>query len=124
MIENKFDKFYEFICDKILYPIVVALVFGVIPLVGFFVYHAEWVWSIWTAFILYAIVIIWFVVMIICLIISRVIEHREYKARKTQEFRCSTCDRYHSDEFEPECYECENGSKYQHILIEKDESEE
>ena len=124
MTESKFDKFYEFICDKIIYPIAVAFMFGIVPLVGLFVYHTEWAWSIWTSFILYAIAVLWFLILIICLIANKIIEHREYKARKAQEFRCSTCDRYHSDEFEPECYECENGSKYQHILIEKDESEE
>ena len=124
MTESKFDKFYYFICDKLIFPLAVAVVFGLIPLIGLFIYHTEWVWAIWTSFILYAIAVLWFFVLIICLIVAKIIAYREYKEHKAQEARCSTCDRYISEEFEPECYDCENGSKYQHILIEKDESEE
>ncbi len=124
MTESKFDKFYDFICKYAIFPLALAFIFTLISLGVFYIFHIEWMWAVWTAFILDIISSIWLLILIICMITNMIIEHREYKAFKAQEFRCNTCDRYHSDEFEPACYECENGSKYQHILIEKYESEE
>lgn len=121
---TKFEKFSEFICEGLLYPLVAAFIATLIPLGALLIFDTEWMWSVWLAFILYAILGVWLVLLVICVIVNKVIDYREDKAYEEQEARCVTCDRYNSDEFEPDCYDCENGSKYQHILIEKDESEE
>ena len=124
MTESKFEKFSDFICEGVLYPLVAAFITTLIPLGALLVFNAEWMWAVWLAFIVYAILGVWLVLLVICFVVNKIIDHREYKAYKEQQARCATCDCYNSDEFEPDCYDCENGSKYKHILIEKDESEE
>lgn len=124
MTESKFEKFSEFICEGLLYPLVAAFIATLIPLGGFLIFEAEWMWSVWLAFILYAILGVWLVLLIICVIINKVIDYREDKAYEAQQARCKTCDCYRNEDFADDCYDCENGSKYKHILIEKDESEE
>ena len=124
MTESKFEKFSEFICEGLLYPLVAAFIATLIPLGALLIFEAEWMWSVWLAFILYAILGVWLGLLIICVIVNKVIDYREDRAYEAQRARCKTCDCYRNEDLADDCYDCENGSKYKHILIEKEESEE
>lgn len=119
---TKFEKFSEFICEGLLYPLVAAFIATLIPLGALLIFNTEWMWSVWLAFILYAITGVWLVLLVICLIVSKVIEYREDKEYETQQKLCESCDCTVNEELGG-CETCENGSNYKHLLIEK-ESEE
>ena len=115
MTESKFEKFSEFICDGLIYPLVAAFIATLIPFGALLIFDAELLWSVWLAFILCIVLGVWLVLLIICFVVNKVIEHREDKAYEEQQSRCSACNRYNSDGLNLACYDCENGSKYQHI---------
>lgn len=120
---SKFKRFSYFIEDKMLYPLTITLIVTLIPLLGWFVFETEWMWAVWAAFILDSITVIWLLLSLFCLICNKIIDYREEKRLKAKQYeKCKTCDHY--DDSTDSCLYCNHGNRYQHILIEKDESEE
>ena len=115
---TRFERFSGFICENIIYPLVVAFIFTLIPLGALFIWHTELMWAVITAFIIYAILGVWLIMLVICLTANKIIDFRENRFYK----KCQTCDHYDDDT--NSCLTCTKCSNYQKILIEKDESEE
>ena len=124
MIESKFEKFAEFIMQWVFIPLVLSFIACLIPLATLLFWEIELMWSVYVAFGTFAITGVWLILLVISMIGMGIINYREDKAYEAQQARCKTCDCYRNEDFADDCYDCENGSKYKHILIEKEESEE
>lgn len=91
---TRFEKFSEFICEGLIYPLVAAFIATLCPLGALLVFNAELMWMVWVAFVVYIITGIWLVLLLICLTVTKIIE------------RCENCEEIDRDGRE-------------HIIIEK-----
>lgn len=74
---TKFEKFSEFICVGLIYPLVLTLVAIVAAGGIFFFTGAEIMWLISACFILSAITAVWAVLFLVVITVNKIIEWRE-----------------------------------------------
>ena len=74
---TKFEKFSEFICVGLIYPLVLTLVASSAAGGIFFFSSVEVMWLIASCFILAAITAVWGVLFLVVLTVNKIIEWRE-----------------------------------------------